>query len=222
MNKKTDNKTVYRLIKLTTGEEMITRIVGQVKDKYIITDPMIFIIQPIFNGMNVNQMTILKKWSEHSSERKVKIPKNMVILITKPTNSAIKLYEMEIERLVENPVEKRITNMEDLIKNGMPPFLTNEIDSTPESLFNELANKEGHSPSDLDFIMMSLMLPPSIIRDLIDEGYIEQDDLKSMLDEYEKDNLKDKPDYTGEDKDHPNYGNRYSDWDFDIEGEDYT
>ena len=33
---------------------------------------------------------------------------------------------------------------------------------------------------------------------------------------------KDSPDYTGDDKDHPDYGNRFSDWDFELDGEDYN
>ena len=42
-----------------------------------------------------------------------------------------------------------------------------------------------------------------------------------MLDQYEKEMKKELPDYTGDDKDHPDYGNRFTDWDFDFDGEDY-
>jgi len=237
MDKKTSkkNKTVYRLLKLTTGEEIITRIVGQVGDKYVITDPMAFHIQPIFNGMNVNQMTVLKKWSEHSADRKIKIPKSMVLLITKPTKSAVELYELEIDRVYNNPVEKRITNLDDIMKKKfnfppMPPGMAGpDMDSTPESLFDEISkmekNRKDMSEDDIEFIMMTLMIPPDIIKDLLSDGYLDEEDLTSMLEEYEKgmkDNIKEPPEYTGDDTDHPDYGNRFSDWDFDINGEDYS
>jgi|TARA_R110000824_G_C15207256_1_gene676263 hypothetical protein len=229
MDKKTSNKnknkTVYRLMKLTTGEEIMTRIIGQVENKYIITDPMAFHIQPIFNGMSVNQLTVLRKWSEHSADRKIKIPKSMVLLITKPTKSAAELYELEIARLYKNPVDKKITKLTDLFSNGKLPFPTPptpesfDMDSTPESLFEDMKDKDDENTK--DFIMMSLMLPPSILRDLLDGGYLDDEDLTSMLDQYEKEMKKELPDYTGDDKDHPDYGNRFTDWDFDFDGEDY-
>jgi len=232
MNKKTSNKnkTVYRLLKMTTGEEIITRIIGQVGDKYIITDPMAFHIQPVFNGMNVNQMTVLKKWSEHSSDRKIKIPKSMVLLITKPTKSAVDLYELEIDRVFNNPVEKRITNLDELMKKKFnfppPPFPSGEVDSTPESLFDEMKNSKDGDTDEIEFIMMTLMIPPDIIKDLLSDGYLDDEDLTSMLDKYEEglkgEIKKDSPDYTGDDKDHPDYGNRFSDWDFELDGEDYN
>jgi hypothetical protein len=216
---------------MTTGEEIITRIVGQVGDKYVITDPMAFHIQPVFNGMNVNQMTVLKKWSEHSSDRKIKIPKSMVLLINKPTKSAVDLYELEIERVFDNPVEKRITNLDDLMKNKFKfpppplPFPEDGMDSTPESLFDEMKNSKKDQ-DDIEFIMMTLMIPPDVIRDLLGDGILDMEDLTSMLDQYEesidKEIKKESPEYTGEDKDHPNYGNRFSDWDFELDGEDYT
>jgi len=219
------NTTVYRLLKLTTGEEIITRIVGQSKDKYIITDPMAFYIQPIFNGMNVNQMTVLKKWSEHSADRKIKIPKSMVLLITKPTKSAVELYELEIDRVYNNPVEKKITNLNDLLNTNKTPFdFPNkeqfDMDSTPQSIFEDVKNIDKDK-EDIDFIMMSLVLPPSIIKDLLDGGYLDDEDLTDMLEEYEKEMKKELPDYTGEDKDHPDFGNRFTDWDFNTDGEDY-
>jgi hypothetical protein len=222
-NTNSKNKTVYRLLKLTTGEELITRIVGQAKNKYIITDPMVFQIQPIFNGVNVNQMTVLKKWSEHSAERKIKIPKNMVLLITKPTKPAVELYELEIDRVYNNPTEKRITNLNDMLNNKLPPKEQFDMDSTPQSLFEDMKNMndENDDQKDMDFIMMSLVLPPDIIKDLIDNSYLDEEDLTSMLDDYNKEMKKEDPKYTGDDKDHPNYGNRFSDWDFDLNGDDY-
>jgi len=230
MNKKINkkNKTIYRLLKLTTGEERITRIIGQVGDKFIITDPMAFHIQPIINGMNVNHMTVLKKWSEHSADRKIKIPKSMVILITKPTMSVVELYELEIDRIFNNPVEKKITNLNDIIKNNKFPFpfpdIKSDMNSTPESLFEEIKNKketENNTEDDIEFIMMTLMLPPSVIKELLNDGYIDDEDLSSMLEAYEKELKKEPPNYTGDDKEHPDYGNRFSDWDFDTDGEDY-
>jgi hypothetical protein len=81
--------------------------------------------------------------------------------------------------------------------------------------------KDKDDENTKDFIMMSLMLPPSILRDLLDGGYLDDEDLTSMLDQYEKEMKKELPDYTGDDKDHPDYGNRFTDWDFDFDGEDY-
>jgi len=98
------------------------------------------------------------------------------------------------------------------------------MNSTPESLFEEIKNKketENNTEDDIEFIMMTLMLPPSVIKELLNDGYIDDEDLSSMLEAYEKELKKEPPNYTGDDKEHPDYGNRFSDWDFDTDGEDY-
>ena len=105
------------------------------------------------------------------------------------------------------------------------PFPEDGMDSTPESLFDEMKNSKKDQ-DDIEFIMMTLMIPPDVIRDLLGDGILDMEDLTSMLDQYEesidKEIKKESPEYTGEDKDHPNYGNRFSDWDFELDGEDYT
>ena len=71
-------------------------------------------------------------------------------------------------------------------------------------------------------IFMSMMLPPDFIKNLIDEGYLDMDDIdfpeNDISDFYEEIN---DHQYTGEDVNDPDYGNRWTDWNPDPLSDEY-
>jgi hypothetical protein len=240
--RKTDNKKVtHRILKLTTGEEIITKITGQTKNKFIINDPMLFVLQHVQNGPYMGTMSVLKKWIEHSGERTIRIPKDLVISIVQPNKNACELYDMELEQVIEAVEENKIAKFDDIAKNKkkQPPFdqmstfppsmIEDMMNSTPESVYDEIFNTE--LPADMmdkekfDMIAITLMMHPSIINELIDADIVDKNMFNdAILDALGIGNngpIKNDPEYTGNDKDHPEYGNRLTDWHWDLNDDEW-
>ena len=74
-------------------------------------------------------------------------------------------------------------------------------------------------------IFMSMMLPPDFIKNLIEEGYLDLDELDDF--DYPEDDIGDFYEeindhkYTGEEKTDPDYGNRWTDWNPDPLSDEY-
>jgi len=242
-NKKTDNdKIIHRILKLSTGDEIITKITGQTKNKFIIADPMLFVLQHVQNGPYMGTMSVLKKWIEHSGERTIKIPKDLVVSIVQPNKNACELYDMELERVIESVEEKKIANFDDIAnkKKKSPPFNPMDpmtmfppsfledmmMNSTPESVYDEIFNTDlpvdASDKEKFDMIAITLMMHPSIINELIDADIVDKNMFNdAILDALgigsgPMDGPKEDPEYTGNDKEHPEYGNRLTDWHWDL------
>ena len=69
--------TSYRILKLRSGEDIITKILGQKKGKYIIERPMIFKSTIVFDEFGQKRdITILKDWLQFTNEISAEIPKD--------------------------------------------------------------------------------------------------------------------------------------------------
>ena len=116
----------------------------------------------------------------------------------------------------KNPMDKIL---EDLKK------LEQQIDESEKSMEDQdMQTPFPHFPIDTpnNSIFMSMMLPPDFIKNLIDEGYLDMDDIdfpeNDIGDFYEEIN---DHQYTGEDVDDPDYGNRWTDWNPDPLSDEY-
>ena len=80
------------------------------------------------------------------------------------------------------------------------------------------------------YVFMHMMLPPDALKDMMDSGLFDLDDLEDdLLDQLENGDIEDSifgetndDLYTGEDVSSPEYGNRWTDWDPNPFNNDYN
>jgi hypothetical protein len=86
----------YRILKLKSGEELITRIAGQKNGNLIIERPMKFHSSTMTDPYGrAKEITILKNWLLYASTEKTTIPKDFVASFLRPDTDVLKLYELE-------------------------------------------------------------------------------------------------------------------------------
>ena len=191
----------YRIIKLKSGEDLITKIKGREKGKLIVETPMIFKSNIItdFGGIP-KEVTILQKWSKYSTNKEVKIPEDYIISYFTPIDEAIRLYNLE-----KNKEEK-----ESKISKQLPPMNNDVIKKMLDDLVDFKSNHEPYegvfkfigSEKDMEEFLDKLEM------NLDDEFYNEE--MYIPFEEINEDM------YTGDDVHHPDYGNRWTDWDSDL------
>ena len=91
-----------------------------------------------------------------------------------------------------------------------------------DSLKNDLDNDGNTPPNKNNSFFMHMMIPPDMVKELLEQGMLEDlidDDDDDIDDFYEEVN---DHKYTGDqNKDDPNYGNRWTDWNPDPNDHDY-
>lgn len=220
----------YRVLKLQSGEEIIAKIKGKEGEKIILENPMIFTTQLRSTPFGQTQeITFLKDWLSNIKKDTVKIPENFIVTWNSPTSDVSKLYDAERRNKSKRDFKKTPNNqnqlnpmdkiMEDLKK------LEQQIDENEKSM-EDPDMKTPFPPFPLDnknnSIFMSMMLPPDFIKNLIEEGYLDMDDL-----DYPEDDIGDFYEeindhkYTGDEKNDPDYGNRWTDWNPDPLSDEY-
>ena len=223
----------YRVLKLQSGEEIIAKIKGKKGEKIILENPMVFTTQLRSTPFGQTQeITFLKDWLINIEKDTVKIPENFIVTWNSPSTDVAKLYDAERKNKSSRDYKKSSTNpnennaldkiledlkkLEDQIdeteKNVQPPFPTEPPFPLPP----------GQSKNS---IFMSMMLPPDFIKNLIEEGYLDLDELDDF--DYPEDDIGDFYEeindhkYTGEEKTDPDYGNRWTDWNPDPLSDEY-
>ena len=242
-------KSRYKILKLKSGEEIITKIVGSTSNKITLERPMVFKtgFQMSHDGRK-REITFLRDWLQNTNEIKIDIPKDHVASFLVPSTKVSRLYDFEKESQDVNGVEEYI---DETPKIPMPPK-NDPMKNIFDDLYNEMSkkttiddilkdlikNKEEDSDKTLqgfldsiedskefdqmmdetmdeqEFIILNMMFPPKMLRDMIDRGIIDPKELGQILDSTDN-GLSDK--YTGDQKDRKDFGNRWTDWPFDID-----
>jgi len=193
-----------KIIKLRSGETIITKIVGKKSNKLMLENPMLMRINSIsdpFNNIRREILT-LQNWLEYSDKTKVAIPEDWIALFLTPDAQANRLYEAEVSKpeITENDLKA----LEDLLKPQDP-------------------NDPDKKPIDPTSIFMSFAINQDIFKRLIEDGYLE-DELFDM-EEIDEDELIDNTDGLHEEleseSDHrsgkeEDFGNTWNDWSPDL------
>ena len=99
----------YRIIKLKSGDDLITKIKGKENGKLIVDLPMIFKSNLITDMSGLpREVTILQKWSKYSTNTEVKIPEDYIVSYFVPMEEAIQLYNLEKNRANEEKRKKTL------------------------------------------------------------------------------------------------------------------
>ena len=199
--------SAYRILKLKSGEELIAKILKKENDKVVLESPMIFrtlLMTDPYTGMQ-KELTILKDWIINTIEKEIKIPQDYIITYSVPAEEATQLYDKEKEKKETNKHKKKLQNF-DSIKNDMQKEADNAIQSLLDSLIQKKKTDEGplFFNTSTDEILKNMM-------DSMEENGEFEFEFEFT---YPMEEISDET--TESDIDHPDYGNRWTDWSSDI------
>ena len=178
-------KSDYKILKLRSGEEIITRIVGSKKNTLIIERPFIFRVSMMMDHRGQRrEITILRNWIQNSNEIKTSIPKDHIVNFQTPDDKTVQLYTLEMEREDTQP-----DNVEFTIRDPNADMMDDDeakekISDLLASIQNNLQEQEEEDkPKDnsKDYVLFNMMFPPSILKDMIARGIIDDEDIVEAL-----------------------------------------
>tara|TARA_R110000868_G_scaffold81820_4_gene231389 strand:+ start:9251 stop:9724 length:474 start_codon:yes stop_codon:yes gene_type:complete len=149
------------------------------------------------SGMQ-KEITILKDWVSYTTDKFVKIPDNIVVSYSRPIEEVVSLYEKE--------KEKKLKSKRREIKN-MDTFQT-EIKSNVQKMLDELMDRVESEDSDMN--------PPQSLDELLSQMSSMGASSYEFDIEFEIPQEEISDDTTEKDINHPDYGNRWTDWSSDT------
>lgn len=188
--------SAYRILKLKNGEEIITKILEKKNGKFTIEQPMIFklmIYSEPYTGMQ-KEITVLKDWVAHTNEKSLKIPEDEIISFCTPIEEATLLYDKEKEKKLKKK-KRNLTNFADMQKD-----VEKEISDMLDSILDHKSQNKNTNKEMLDFMKM--------MGNNIDDESIEFDiefEFGFPAEEISDETTEDQTN-------HPDYGNRWTDW----------
>ena len=198
----------YRIIKLKSGDDVITKIKGKENGKLIVEMPMIFKSNIItdFSGIP-KEVTILQKWAKYSKSTEVKIPEDYIISYFTPIDEAIKLYNLEKNKDHQDPA----------VKKQLPPMNNDVIKKLLDDLVDFKSNPDNHPEGQGPYDVFKFIGSEKDLEELLDKFDVEMDYIGAdFFDEAPPFEEINEDIFTGDDVNHPDYGNRWSDWDSDL------
>lgn len=213
----------YRVLKLQSGEEIIAKIKGRDKGKIILDNPMLFTTTTRSDPFGkAKEITYLKDWLANAVEDTIRIPETFIVSWLKPSPNVTKLYD--IERNIKQEDEIFGGKFPPVVGPGKKPkspptfdmdSLLDAIDSLGKNMDSDPDNPKTNNPKDNSFFM-HMMIPPEMVRELFEQGLMDLDDVFDDDDDDEISEFYEEVNehkYTGDqNKDDPNYGNRWTDW----------
>jgi hypothetical protein len=222
-------KSSYRILKLSSGEEIIAKIIGKDNDKIVLENPMVFRTthKPDMFGQT-KEVTFLGDWLANTSSKVTKISENFIMNWLTPSKEVAHLYDMEQTRRSDRSPKPRKHPDNQWPKLGNSNAKPNNLnDPDIFSMLDELMKDTSNTDKNDQYVFMHMMLPPDALKEMMESGIfdeIEDDILSQMGDDIEDGVYGEMNDdlYTGDDTTSPEYGNRWTDWDPDPFNEDYN
>lgn len=237
----------YKILKLKSGEELISE-VTETKTTIVLINPMVFKTTTMVNNYGKPyDLTILKDWLCFNESKTIELKKNNFISISEPNSRSIKLYLLEKTRYATSYDEDILPisdDMPEVPSKNLPSLdkifddIVNELKSFPPEKFNnfplppmmrELEDTMANYPEmpsgppemEGDFmekrmIYMTMVFPPEMIMNMITAGILNPKDLGKIIKQVKKDNK-----FTGDQTKRKDFGNKWTDWNPDIHGDEY-
>ena len=198
----------YRILKLKSGEELITKITSSKSNKLIIEKPMIFKSTTVTDAYGrAKEITVLKDWLLYADHKETSIPKDFVASFLKPDLDVLELYQLEKKkdeeqkkknRIIKRPNKDTINkknidaeNEFDSIMNILNKYknkddivdkIMNNIENMSDEEFQEMQDEQEPQESDFEnYITMNIVLPPEALLSLVDSGLIEEEEIMRMI-----------------------------------------
>ena len=164
----------YRNYKLSSGDEVIGKVVG-VNTKYVtINRPMAVKTVTLQDPMTGEQrhITLMRPWANLTESHDHKIPLRHIVLETSPTPEIVGVYltKLEKEDVVDDLVQEMMGDPEQL-EEYLRNIIESDLDSTP--LPEEQPEQEtAYSQEDAERVQMNFHIPPGLFLAFLMNGII--------------------------------------------------
>lgn len=221
--------TQYRILKLRSGEEIITKITGKQKGKMILERPMIFRTMMMHDGLGrPKEVTVLRNWTPNTNEIHAKIPEDYIATFLTPSMEAVKLYELEKDQedriesnIVARPEKPKPQTQDPMsliealirLKDDIEDIEDRHEEMMDGDLQDELDEMDDDDHPMMNMVTMTMFFPPNVLSEMINNGLINPKELGSMLNSLnDGDKFSSLSDlYTG-DREDPDVGSSWTDW----------
>lgn len=204
----------YRLLKLKSGEEIITVVSAKTSKELVINRPMQLRLATLHDPMTgdiVKENWVMRNWIPNTIDVNCTIPLDYIVYSVEPTQESIFQYELEKEREDNPPPPKKAVSPEgsSLILDQL--FKQLGLDGPPEENEGKKDNPFNISPEMLNnFVMMNFTMSKDLFSKLVQDGIFEED---IPFDDFGFDE-EEEPDRDSKSDD---WGNKWSDWPDDLE-----
>jgi len=229
----------YRILKLKSGEELITKIIYSNKDKLTIEKPMIFKSTTVTDPYGrAKEITVLKNWLLFADHEETSIPKDFVATFLKPDIDVLELYRLEKKkdealkkknRIIKRPnkdTKNKNINAEsefDSIMNILNKYknkdkivdkIMDSIDNMSDEEFRAMKESQQEDEDFANYITMNIVLPPEALLSLVDSGLIDEEEILRMIHalKFQAEMNNSMMNYYNRDKDYKNQGKDWKDW----------
>jgi len=186
------DNTAFKVLKLRSGDDIIARLIKNTKEFIRLERPMVLKVMHYVEPMSSmkKETIILYDWMKVTTSNNIDIPRDHILGIFDANPDIIQAYDLQ-KRMEDNPsLVNKINPQRDL----GPGFNIDRIMKIVESKINMMQEEEEEE--ELEF-------GPGI----------DFEDIKDMLNDARKKGGKKRIDIeVEEDKSHPDYGTRYTDW----------
>ena len=162
---------VYRNYKLSSGDEVIGKLVGRNTRTVILNRPMMVKTITLQDPMSGEQkdIMIMRPWASMTNELDQKIPLRHIIVEASPTPDVVGLYlhKLEKEDVVQDLVQEMLGDPEQLEE-----YLRNIIES---DLDMPLSEEEEEPQQDEDNVQMNFQIPPGLFLGFLMNGIVSLD-----------------------------------------------
>lgn len=221
---KNKNKSPYRILRLRSGDDIITKIVGKKGDKFILERPMQMKAATIFDGGSQKEILCFRNWLQYTNDDETDIPSDWVATFLTPQEEISDLYEYEkrkedklheeMEKLANAEPEDKLevlSNIMQMMRESKEEKLSPE-DTNPQSSINDMVEPGS--------IIVNLAIPPSVFFEMISSGILEDFDIEHLLGNtftgYDENQTTISDVDTSDEKDREDYGSQWTDWSQDI------
>jgi len=199
----------HRILRLRSGQDVITRIKGKRGKDLIIERPMQMQVKSLFEGDKQKDILMFRNWLQFSKDQITTIPRDWIAMFLTPEIELVDLYN--IEKTKEDRLKEQLDRMEKTEDPIEKLKIMQEILQSRESKSNGFVPKEEKVDySQLiepNSIVVNLAIPPEIFFQMISEGLLENFDLESIM----GGELKEDWEPFRDDND-PEYGKDWKDW----------
>ena len=164
---------VYRNYKLSSGEEVIGKVVGKNTRTITLHRPMMIktvTLQDPMSGAQRNIM-LMRPWANLTNDLDQRIPVRHIVLESKPTPDIVGLYldKLEKEDVINDLVQEMLGDPEQLQE-----YLKNMIEG---ELDTQLPQPEPQEPEEVDEenVHMNFRIPPGLFMGFLMNGIVSLD-----------------------------------------------
>tara|TARA_Y100000310_G_C20435481_1_gene693525 strand:+ start:37 stop:711 length:675 start_codon:yes stop_codon:yes gene_type:complete len=216
------SKIPYKILRLRSGQDVITRIKGKRGKNLVVERPMQMQVKSLFDGKHQRELLMFRNWLQFSKEDNATIPCDWIAMFLTPEIEIVELYDIEKKKedILKSKL-KKIEETEDPIARLklMKEILTmREGEGNKKRFFENEENEENEKNVNFknlvepNSIIINLAIPPAIFFQIISEGLLENFDFESIMGGETIEEW-DPP----KDTENPDWGNRMNDWSPDLE-----